>query len=508
MTAIIAMPLAQDEAAARWRPALITLAATCAGLLALFQREAREIVSIWWNSDTFNHCLLIVPILAWLVWMRREPLRLLTPMPWWPGLFWLGGGALLWLLGEAAGVNLARHASLIVMLQGCVIACLGKAVTRGLLFPLFYALFLVPAGAELVPQLQLITARICMALLNLSGVPAHLDGIFISTSIALFEVAEACAGAKFLIAMLAFGVLAAHLCFRSPLRRAVFILVSILVPILANGIRAWGTVMVAFQTSVEYAVGFDHIVYGGIFFAAVMALVIGLGWPFFDRKVGDPWFAPGDLQPMVPADSRSRLPAMAFTCLVVAAAPILWLGVAASQAPSLPSQIGLPDVPDWERVAAVPTRPWTPGYAGAERVVIGHYRAADGSMVDLAVVAFARQRPGAELIGAGQGAAGTGWAKTADLPPPPNGKAERLMGEEVVREALTFYRIGERLTGNDLAVKIETVRARLGGGDPRAVAVIISAQAPSVGESPRPSLDRFVAALGSVESLADRARGR
>ena len=82
------------------------------------------------------------------------------------------------------------------------IACLGKAVARGLAFPLFYALFLVPVGEELVPRdadrHRRDRAWPCS---RLTGVPAHLEGIFITTPTGYFEVAEACAGVKFLIAM-------------------------------------------------------------------------------------------------------------------------------------------------------------------------------------------------------------------------------------------------------------------------------------------------------------------
>jgi hypothetical protein len=51
------------------------------------------------------------------------------------------------------------------MLQGAAIACLGKAAARGLAFPIFYALFLIPFGEELVPPMQTVTAKMAMALL-------------------------------------------------------------------------------------------------------------------------------------------------------------------------------------------------------------------------------------------------------------------------------------------------------------------------------------------------------
>src|SRR6218665_589134 len=273
-------------AATGWRPHLLALGFTATAILLLFYHDAAAIAGIWWNSSTFNHCLLIPFILWWLVAQRREELAQLTPAAWWPGLLLVGAGSLGWMLGEAGGGAFARHLGLAFMLQGAVIAILGKAVARGLAFPLFYALFLVPMGEELVPAMQTLTAQLASGLLWLTGVTAHLEGIFITTPTGYFEVAEACAGVKFLIAMAAFGALVANVCYRSWQRRLAFVAVSLAVPILANGVRAWLTIYVAHRTgSVDLAAGFDHVVYGGIFFAIVIAIILAIGWRFFDRGV-------------------------------------------------------------------------------------------------------------------------------------------------------------------------------------------------------------------------------
>src|SRR5687768_671118 len=148
--------------------------------------------------------------------------------------------------------------------------------------------FLVPFGDEMVPALQAVTAEMAVALTHASGVPAVIDGVFIDTPAGLFEVAEACSGVKFLVAMVALGALVAHLCFANLKRRALFMAAAVVVPVLANGVRAWGTIYIAQSQGVEFAAGFDHIVYGWIFFALVMAAVLGASWRFFDRSPEDP----------------------------------------------------------------------------------------------------------------------------------------------------------------------------------------------------------------------------
>jgi exosortase A len=489
-------------AATPWQLHLTTLGIAATAILALFYRDAADMAAIWWNSDTFNHCLLILPIIAWLVWQRLPELGQLQPAAWPPALAVVALGAFAWLLGEAGGVAFARHLGLVLMLQGAAIACLGKAVARGIAFPLFYAFYLVPAGEELVPAMQTVTAEIAMALLGLAGIPAHIEGVFITTPTGYFEVAEACAGAKFLIAMVAFGALVANVCFRSWTRRIAFMVVCVVVPILANGVRAWGTIYVAHRTgSVDFAVGFDHIVYGWVFFAIVIALILAIGWRFFDRGIDDPWFDPKAFRP-TEGGSPARI---AGAAIALAAVPLLWSAVvlAAGTRPP-PADYALPDVPGWQREAPGPD--WRPHFAGADLFRIARYRDRQGRAVDLAIAVYARQNEGRELVAYGQGVA-PGWAWTADAPPLPDGRAERIASHGVVREVLSFYRVGNIVTGSGMGVKLETMKARLFGGPQRAVAVLVSAPAPASGISPRPALDDFLRALGPVDRLADDAAG-
>lgn len=508
--AAISLPPTSVSAREGWRLHLGVLGLLAASILLIFHRDALAMATIWLGSSTYNHCLFIPPIIAWLVWQRLPELSRLAPAAWAPGLLLVAAGAGAWLLGEAGGVGLARHAGLLLMLQGAVVACLGKAVARGLAFPIFYAVFLIPTGDEIVPMMQTVTAEMCMALLGLVGIPAHIEGIFITIPSGLFRVAEACAGVKFLVAMVALGALVANVCFLSWRRRILFMAASVVIPILANGVRAWGTIIIAHLTDADFAGSFDHVVYGGIFFAIIIALLIAAGWRFFDRKVGDPWFDPATLQPVPEVGSRARLGGVALAGLALVALPVTWsAAVARAGEAHPPAAIAFPDVPGWTRVAGQEGKPWRPHFAGADRIAIAHYRDASERAVDLAVAVFARQEEGKELVGYGQGAAGpeSGWMWIASAPPPPNGRADRIASLGTLREAATFYRIGGVVTGSEYRVKLETMKTRLLGGPQQAVAVLVSAEAPAGSTDPRPVIDAFLASLGPIAPLADRAAG-
>lgn len=270
-----------------WTASLAHLGLAWAVLFALTCTEWQEMAHQWWNIDTYAHVLLIPPILGWLVWLRKEELAKITPAAFWPGLAAVICALILWLSGRASGINLVAHLGAVVACLGTVVAVLGVRVALVLAFPLAYALFLVPFGDEIVAPLQQVTARIAVALTHVSGVPASVSGLFIDTPAGRFVVAEECSGVKFLIAMIALGTLVAWTSFGSGPRGVGFVLFAAATSIVANGVRAWATIFIAQYVGAERAGGFDHIVYGWLFFAIVIALVLAVAWRFFDRDPAD-----------------------------------------------------------------------------------------------------------------------------------------------------------------------------------------------------------------------------
>ena len=450
--------------------------------------------------------LLILPILAWLVVQRKELLAELRPQPWIPALLYGAVGAGGWLVGDAAGLAVARQLGLIMMLQGSVATLLGPNVTRGLLFPLFYMFLLVPIGEEAVPALQTLTAKMCMVLLGWTGIPAHIDGIFITTPAGLFRVAEACSGVKFLIAMVAYGVLVANLCFKSWPRRAAFLAVCVILPIIANGLRAFGTIYIAHHSSIEFAASFDHVFYGWIFFGLVIALVMAIGWRFFDKRADAPAFDPARLQSPV-SPTTTTLGAV-IAVLLVAAVPFGWSAYVAAKPSPVPERIALPLVEGWQIVPYTPTVHWTPRFAGGSHYLFGRYRNDMGQEADLFVVVYERQSEGRELVGYGQGTIDPDgfWSWTANTQAPLNGRAERIKTQGAAREVVSFYRVNGITSGSAARIKLATLQARLLNGNQQAVAILVSAE--QIGDaSPRASIDAFVKSLGDIDKVADRLAG-
>ena len=486
----------------RWQRHLAVLAGLSLAILALFHRDAADTAGIWWNSSTFTHCLLMVPMIGWLVSQRTALLRPLAPVYWWPALAWMAGAGCVWLVGEAAGVALFRQLGLVLMLQGAVAATLGAKLVRGLLFPLAYALLLVPFGEELVPLLQTFTAHISVALLHIVGLEAQIEGVFVTTRAGFFEVAEECSGVNFLIAMLAYSVFAAHLCFRGWTRRIVFVAAALATTILANALRAWGTIVAAEIWGIEAAGGIDHIFYGWIFFGVVIALVMLAARRWFDRPANDPAIDVAGLAGSV------RWSGSAHTVLPVALTiPLLFTGWAilvGGREAALPVKMAIAIPAGWTETRSEGTI-WAPRFDGADQLWLRHFVDGRGRRVDVALGGYVRQAEGREVVGFGQGAIdpGRGWAWSASLPAIDGAKTERLLHPgPVLRDAATWYGVDGAVTGDPRRAKLAGLRARLFGGDPRALSLIVSSEE---GHGGTGAIDDFVAASGGAQAMADHA---
>lgn len=267
-----------------WRAVLLALGAGAGALVLAAIKAWASMAHQWWNIDTYSHLMLVPFIIAWLVALKEEELARLDPQPFLPGLLGVAAGLALWRTGEGLEINIVAQAGAVGALQAAAVTVLGLRASILLALPIAFAAFLVPFGDEIIPQLQAITADIAIALTHASGIPARIEGIHIDTPAGLFIVAEACSGVKFLIAMVTLGVLVCATRFNRWTTRAVFMAACIIVPILANGVRAFATIYVAQYVGAEKATGFDHIVYGWVFFAIVIAVLLGASWRFVERE--------------------------------------------------------------------------------------------------------------------------------------------------------------------------------------------------------------------------------
>lgn len=238
---------------------------------------AQSIVSIWNESETFAHGYIILPISLWLIWKRRELIFQMRPQPCWLALFALAGCGFGWLLAELADVQVVRQYMFVAMFPLIAIVVLGWRIAWAMAFPLFFLMLAVPFGEVFIAPLIDFTADFTIAALQFTGIPVLREGSSFTIPSGSWSVVEACSGLRYLISSFTLGCLYAYLTYRSAWRRLFFILFSIIVPIIANGLRAYMIVMIGHLSGMTLAVGVDHLIYGWLFFGLVMFFMFWVG---------------------------------------------------------------------------------------------------------------------------------------------------------------------------------------------------------------------------------------
>jgi exosortase A len=280
------------------RPAVPALVLGLAAWAALFHTEIARAVEVWNASTAYSHCWFVLPIALYLAWDRREAATRIAMRPvLWPALLAIPG-SLVWLAAERMGIMEGRQLAAIGFVELLFLAVLGRRLAWAFSASLLYLFFLVPFGAFLTLPLQRFTAAFTDVGLSVLGIPHLMDALQIEVPAGTFYIAEACAGLRFLIASIAFGALYGCLIYRSPWRRAAFLLASCIVPVIANGFRALGIVALDEALGSAEAAAADHIIYGWVFFSFVILMLILAGLPF--RQDGAEPPAPPPPEPLRP----------------------------------------------------------------------------------------------------------------------------------------------------------------------------------------------------------------
>ncbi|MFA7605218.1 MAG: exosortase A [Rhodocyclaceae bacterium] len=383
-----------DDKRSPW-PMLLALGAGLAWIVAWYWPTASQIAGIWLRSDTYAHGLAVLPVCAWLVWRKRARLAMLTPLPalWTVPAVALAGGA--WLLARLVSVDGVAHFALIALLALSVPAMLGTRAGRVLLFPTLFLFFGLPAGEFMLPVLMHYTAEFTVFALRLTGVPVYQEGLFFIVPNGSWSVVEACSGLRYLAASLFVGALYAYLNYVSLKRRLLFMLVALVVPIVANWLRAYLIVLLGYLSDNRLAAGVDHLIYGWLFFGVVIVLMFWIGGFWHEEAPAQP--PPAASVQALPGTPH-RLYLLPVLAVVSASFPVLERVIDPPVEPFVLSLQAPPAAPGWQAVGGEPFG-YLPDYSGHRGELLQTYRRdRDGEQVVLYIAYYARQREDYEMV--------------------------------------------------------------------------------------------------------------
>ncbi|MCS6787269.1 MAG: exosortase A [Thiobacillaceae bacterium] len=370
-----------------WLKAAGLLALTWAAIALLFLPTTRSIVAIWERSETYAHGYVILPIVLWLMWRERGRIMAVETRPDARALIAVVLLLVVWLTAWAGGVLVAEQYALVGLWIAAAWALFGPAFLKAAAFPLGYLLLMVPNGEFLMQPLMDFTADFTVAAVRLIGIPVYREGTYFSLPSGDWSVVETCSGIRYILASLTLGLLYAYLTYRSLWKRLAFAVASLIVPVLANGMRATLIVLIAHYSDMKLALGVDHFIYGWVWFGIVMLLLfwVGLIWREDHLPAAE---APPPTTPRTPL-------AMAAGLVALTALGPLWQQWLARPAATPTLAAPLPAA-GWQPTAAA-FNDWQPRWLGMDAKLLQHYRR-DAEHVQLFVAYYAQQRQDHELI--------------------------------------------------------------------------------------------------------------
>lgn len=369
-------------------------------ILGVYYEVTWSIISTWMRSETYAHGFLIFPFSAYMIWRQRNHLGVEKYQPSLGWLIVLGIIGMGWLLATLASVLVVEQYALIAMIPVTVCIIMGHRFAWAIAFPLAYLFFAVPVGEALIPPLINFTADFTVSALQLTGVPVYREGTFFSLPSGNWSVVEACSGLRYLIASVTLGTLYAYLTYQSWIRRGFFILLSIIVPIIANGMRAYLIVMTGHFSDMQLAVGVDHLIYGWIFFGLVMLLLFWIG--SFWRE--DPPENKQENQVIDYQPDRFLQKNTVLAATLVLITLLIWPAYAAylntNSESNLIPEIEITDSSGKWEVSTDTFFDWTPHYVGEPSKFHYHFKREDQS-VNLHITYYRNQNQDSELINSG-----------------------------------------------------------------------------------------------------------
>jgi exosortase A len=482
-----------------WRLPILFIGIAALVFGVVFRSDITGAFRVWIESSAYNHCFLILPLIGFLLWQRRAVFSAVSPHPsFWP-LVLMPVLSAVWLISALLDIQEGRQLLVVAMFEVVLLVALGPRLVRLLLAPLLFLFFLVPTGAFLVPLLQKITAEIAVGGLRALNIPVFSDGFMIEIPEGTFEVAEACAGLRFLIASAVFGCFFAVVMYLSFIRRAAFIILSVAVPIAANGLRALGIIVLAHLEGDAAAVEADHILYGWFFFTLVIIILIAIGMTFAQKI---------DRRLPIRSTGWSTTPPWRFITAIPVAVLLALTGPAyAARLDTLYPHHPLPR--PQTPVVAAPWNPlsdaeadWRPKVLDADREFLEVFRAPGSGFITRYVALYRLRAIGNSLTRTGNRVAddiqwhiaGYSRAETSL-----GGTKVAVASTEIVsghrhRLVWSFYVIDGRIIASLVEAKLLQARAVLLAREPVAAFVAISASMDDPDDPAERQLTRFLAA--------------
>ena len=247
-------------------------------LLGLYYSTLTWLVIRDWEKEAYSYCWLILPVVFFLIWLKRDDLISLPSKPSWSGLGPIGLGIIFFWLGDLSGEFYTLYISFWLILVGICLLHLGIQKSQSIGFALFFILTMFPVpdfiNTRIMLKLRMISSKLGVAIIHLFGLPALREGNIINLGFTKLQVVNACSGLHSLISLIVLCLLLVYF-FRDHIwKRGVLLLSSIPLAIVTNSFRIAMTAILYKHFDQKVAEGFFHEFSGLLIFAVCIPILL------------------------------------------------------------------------------------------------------------------------------------------------------------------------------------------------------------------------------------------
>lgn len=260
------------------RQALVSLGIMLTALGFVYFPILQDLAKDWNTNDNYSHGYFIPILSFYMIYTSREELKNLSVQTNFAGLFLLIAGLGQLIIAQAGSEFFLQRTSLIPVLAGLVLFCLGFAFLKKILLPILYLIFMVPLPAiiwnKIAFPMQLFSSYLTEKVVTFSGIPIFREGNILHLSGTTLEVVDACSGLRSLTTLFALSAVFAILSSLTSWQKWVLFLAAAPIAIFANIIRLSATALLASKYGPDVAHGFLHDFSGLVVFAVGITLLV------------------------------------------------------------------------------------------------------------------------------------------------------------------------------------------------------------------------------------------
>lgn len=379
-----------------------------------FSATWHELFLMWSNYGRgYDHGFLLLAVCVYLAHRIYQEKRSLLAddqtriLP----LFFLAALSLTWLSAYLMSIAVIQEILLPLIVLTMVAAFYGYQHTKVFAFPILFIYLALPIWDEVtVPTLQALTIAAVQFFIKLTGLTAHVYRNYVQIPSGTFEIANSCAGMRYMLIALTLTLLQAYLSFTGLLARALFLLWGLFLSLLANWIRVYLIILIGYKTEMQSSIVGDHEMFGWLVFAVTMAPL------FFMTN----FFARFDRMRINKTPNTSMNASIEKTTYIhnknqtkigLSIVFILLLSKGLTFLPTLYNdKIQLAALPmaieDWQNTT--PATEWQPDFKNADAIIEGIYRNNQND-ISVHIYAYATNQEDAELVSSTNKIASKPW---------------------------------------------------------------------------------------------------